>query len=268
VDATFHAGRRGDPAPTKPGTKIPSLKGDCVVIRRRPNHKRTYDTDSLPRREREFRIKTNSAILIIFLFFLALSSGAAAEIYHARVVKVFDGDTFLVRLQGRKEYVRLREIDAPEISRRKQAGQEPWAKRAREFALAGVKNRLLRLEVEERDERDAYHRLLAYVFAGDLLVNEELIQSGHALFYPGRFRGRYSSRLEKAEGAARKKGVGVWDRKNGLQERPRDFRDRNQKDESLFSPSRPGGTHGRINHRDRGERREEAHSNIQNGKLK
>ncbi len=158
------------------------------------------------------------------------------------MVKVFDGDTFLVLLQGRKEYVRLREIDAPEVSRPKQAGQEPWAKRAREFALAGVKNKLLRLEVEERDERDAYHRLLAYVFAGDLLVNEELIQSGHALFYPGRFRGRYASRLEKAERAAREKGLGVWDRKNGLRERPRDFRDRNQKDESLFSLARRGKT--------------------------
>ncbi len=151
------------------------------------------------------------------------------------MVKVFDGDTFLVRLQGRKEYVRLREIDAPEVSRRKQAGQEPWAKMAREFAVAGVKNNLLRLEVEERDERDAYQRLLAYVFAGDLLINEELIRSGHAFFYASRFRGRYASRLEKAERSAREKGLGVWDRKNGLVERPRDFRERNQKDESLFS---------------------------------
>jgi len=34
---------------------------------------------------------------------------------------------------------------------------------------------------------------------------------------------------------ARKRGVGVWDRKNGLKENPRDFRARTQREEGLFS---------------------------------
>ena len=93
----------------------------------------------------------------------------------------------------------------------------------------------MRLEVEDRDERDQYHRLLAYVFVGGGLVNQEMVQSGNAFFYPGRFRGEYASQLENAEGVARERGLGVWNRKNGLPERPWEFRNRIQRDEGIFS---------------------------------
>jgi micrococcal nuclease len=177
-------------------------------------------------------------VFLFLLLLLAFPSLAAAKTFQGRVIKVFDGDTFLVRVQGREEHVRLREIDAPEASTRKQAGQEPWGKKAREFAISRVKGKTVRLEVEDRDERDQYHRLLAYVFVGDGLVNQELVQSGNAFFYPGRFRGEYASQLESAEGVAREKGLGVWNRRNGLQERPWEFRSRTQREEGIFSHGR------------------------------
>jgi micrococcal nuclease len=151
------------------------------------------------------------------------------------VIKVFDGDTFLVRVKGREEHVRLREIDAPEVRTHKQVGQEPWGKKAREFAISRVRDKTVRLEVEDRDEWDQYRRLLAYVFVGDGLVNQEMVQSGNAFFYPGRFRGEYASQLENAEGVARERGLGVWNPKNELQERPWEFRNRTQRDEGIFS---------------------------------
>ena len=151
--------------------------------------------------------------LILFLLPLVFPSWAPGKTLQGRVIRVFDGDTFLVRLRGREERVRLREIDAPEISTRRQEGQEPWGKKAREFVLPKVKNKPVRLEVEEKDERDRYHRLLAYAFVGDGLVNREMVQSGNAFFYPNHFRGRYASQLEDAERTARERGLGVWDRK-------------------------------------------------------
>lgn len=170
------------------------------------------------------------------LFFLLLfPSAGEAKTLHGQVVKVFDGDTFLVRIKNREEYVRLREIDAPEISTRKQTGQEPWGRKAREFALSKVRNKTVRMEVEEREERDPYQRLLAYVFVGDLFVNREMILSGNAFFYASSFPGKYSSQLQKAEREAREKGVGVWDRKNGLKERPKEFRTRTQREDRFFS---------------------------------
>ena len=183
--------------------------------------------------------------VLLFLLLLSLAlfssfSPAYGKTYQGGVVKVFDGDTLLVRIKGHEEFVRLREIDAPEMASRRQKGQEPWGKKAREFALSRLKHRKVRLETEDRDERDAYGRLLAYVFVGESLLNREMIESGNAFFYRAPVRGRYASRLEGAEEMARNKGAGVWDREKGLKEHPRDFRARNQRDESFFSSRHQG----------------------------
>jgi micrococcal nuclease len=181
------------------------------------------------------------SLLFLPLLSLALFSPfslASGKTYRGQVVKVFDGDTLLVRINGHEEFIRLREIDAPEMASRKQQGQEPWGKKAREFALSRLKDRKVRVETENRDERDAYHRLLAYVFVGESLLNREMIESGNAYFYPVLVRGRYAARLEAAENSAREKGLGVWDRTQGLKEKPRDFRARQRRDESFSPPWR------------------------------
>jgi len=183
-------------------------------------------------------------LLFLLLLSFSLFSPASAKTYQGRVIKVFDGDTFMLRIKGQEEFVRLREIDAPEMASRKQKGQEPWGRKAWEFALSRLKDRKVRLETEARDERDAYGRILAYVFVGDSFLNREMIQSGNAFFYRAPIRGKFASQLEEAEEMARKKGVGVWDRRKGLREHPRDFRARNQREESFLSSGR-GGKGGR-----------------------
>jgi len=176
-------------------------------------------------------------LLFFLLLSLSFSSPASAKTYQGQVMKVFDGDTILVRIQGHEEFVRLREIDTPEMANRKLQGQEPWGSKAREFALSRLKGRKVRMETDEREERDAYRRLLAYVFVGDSFLNREMVQSGNAFFYRAPIRGKYAAQLEEVEEAARNKGVGVWDPKKGLKEKPRDFRARIQRDEGLFSLS-------------------------------
>ena len=176
-------------------------------------------------------------LFFFFLLFLPFSPPASAKTYQGQVIKVFDGDTVLVRIKGHEEFIRLREIDAPEMGSRKRQGQEPWGRKAMEFALPRLKDRKVRLETDGREERDAYGRFLAYVFIGDSFLNQEMVQSGNAFFYRAPIRGKYAARLEEAEETARNKGIGVWDRKKGLKEKPRDFRARIQRDECLFSPS-------------------------------
>jgi micrococcal nuclease len=180
----------------------------------------------------------NSFLWILFFsLFLCLvfAPFVSANTLSGKVLKVLDGDTFLIRVQGQEEHVRLREIDAPEITHRKKVGQEPWGKKARDFAQSLVRGKTVRLEVEESDERDKYHRLLAYVFLNHIFVNRELILSGNAFFYPGPFSGKYADELREAEETARGKGRGVWDKRNGLRELPQEFRRRTQRDEGLFS---------------------------------
>jgi len=175
---------------------------------------------------------------ILFLFFLFSLTGtpsALGKTLSGKVLKVFDGDTLLIRVPEREEHVRLREIDAPEITHQHRMGQEPWGRKAKEYAQSLVKGKTVWLEIEEGDERDKFHRLLAYVFWGETFVNREMVRSGNAFFFPGLFKGKYAAELQEAEEVARLKGLGVWDRKNGLQERPQEFRSRTQREESFFS---------------------------------
>jgi len=169
------------------------------------------------------------------LFYLGFTPFAFANTVSGKVLRVLDGDTFLIRVQGQEEHVRLREIDAPEITHNKKAGQEPWGRRAKDFAQSLVRGKAVRLEVERADERDKYHRLLAYVFVNHIFINREMILSGNAFFYPGPFKGKYADELRQAEEAAREKGRGVWDKRKGLKEYPQEFRRRTERDESLFS---------------------------------
>ncbi len=172
-------------------------------------------------------------IFLLALFFWP--PWAEAKTIEGKVVKVFDGDTLLVRIEGRDEHVRLREIDAPEVTNRKRAGQEPWGGRSKQFAQSLLKGKTVRLEIEARDARDKYQRLLAYVFTDAILINKEIVRSGNALFYPSFSRGKYATELEMAEKEAKEKGLGIWDKRNGLKERPSEFRQRLHRDESLFS---------------------------------
>jgi micrococcal nuclease len=201
----------------------------------------------MSRKNRKFLAPPSSRFfpLRIFFFFLLLliliicTPSASAKTFYGKVLKVFDGDTFLVLLQGQEEHVRLREIDAPEVARRNKVGQEPWGRRARQFAQSKVRGKTVLLEVEEREERDKYHRLLAYVFSEHIFINREMVISGNAFFYPGVIRGKHASQLQEAEDFAREKALGVWDKKNGLQERPQEFRNRTLWDECFFPKFRP-----------------------------
>ena len=153
-------------------------------------------------------------LLFFFLLFLPFSPPASAKTYQGQVIKVFDGDTFLVSIQGHEEFVRLREIDAPEVGNRKQQGQEPWGRKAREFALSRLKDRKVRLETNDREEHDAYGRLLAYVFIGDSFLNQEMVQSGNAFFY----RAPIPGKICRPAGGSRGSGAEQGDRSLGPKE--------------------------------------------------
>ena len=119
------------------------------------------------------------------------------------VESVIDGDT-LVLAGGTR--VRLIGVDTPELAE----NARPFAREAREFTRSFVKNRRITLGFD-RERRDVYHRVLAYVQVRDRLLNEELIRSGYGRAVT-RFPYRYSirKRFLAAEQEARLAGRGLW----------------------------------------------------------
>ena len=87
-------------------------------------------------------------------------------------MRVVDGDTIRVRLAGAEERVRYIGIDTPERDERCFVA-------ALEANEALLEKGPLRLEFD-RERRDRYGRLLAYVYAGGTFVNLELVREGMA----------------------------------------------------------------------------------------
>jgi len=114
-----------------------------------------------------------------------------------KLVRVIDGDT--IEATPTAIYlpttIRLVCIDAPD---RGQPAYRPAADALRLLLDAQP----LRLEYEQPGypARDRYGRLLAYVWAGDCLVNVEMVRLGVATFYTKYGEGRYAERFKGVGG--------------------------------------------------------------------
>lgn len=133
---------------------------------------------------------------------------AAMPTAHARVERVYDGDTLKL---DTGEKVRLLGINTPEIGGgRKQ--EEPGGQSAREWLKHRLEGRRIRLE-QDVELRDRYLRLLAHVFAEDgTHINLELVDEGYATvdIHPPNLK--YADALMSAEVRAERERRGLWAR--------------------------------------------------------
>jgi micrococcal nuclease len=120
------------------------------------------------------------------------------------VVKVVDGDTIDVDLDGQRVRVRYIGVNTPE-TKHPTKGREPCGGEASAANRTLVDGRTVRLELDVQPW-DRYQRLLAYVYVGELMVNAELVRQGYA--QPPDVR--YQSQFLDLQRAAREAGVGCW----------------------------------------------------------
>ncbi len=122
------------------------------------------------------------------------------------VKKAVDGDT--VRLEN-GEKVRLIGVDTPETKHPKKDVQ-CFGKNASEYTKKMLYNKYVWIE-RDREYRDKYGRLLAYLYRKDdnIMHNLELVELGYGFAYT-RFPFKYKEAFVKAEKEARAKGLGLW----------------------------------------------------------
>ena len=128
----------------------------------------------------------------------------------AQVLRVVDGDTIRVRLDGHTERVRYIGVDTPE-SVKPGTPVQCFAKRAAAANAALVAGRSVRL-VGDVEQRDRYGRLLAYVYRepDGTFVNAQLVRDGYArtlTIAPNVAHARQFAQLART---ARESGRGLW----------------------------------------------------------
>ncbi|MBW4513533.1 MAG: thermonuclease family protein [Scytonematopsis contorta HA4267-MV1] len=144
-----------------------------------------------------------------------------------KVARVVSGQTLEVLGMGDQpnliSQVRLIGIDAPDIR------QRPWGDGARETLdkLIGSEQQSVRLEFDLQP-KDKIGRNLAYVWKDEVLLNEQLVKDGLALFAPRSPNNKYDLRLERAQQWSRLMGQGIWNPDKPMRVSPAEFRRQNR----------------------------------------
>ena len=166
-------------------------------------------------------VRRPAAIVVLALAALAGcgSQGAGDEVsgdaVSARVVRVIDGDTIEVSIDGTEEDVRYIGVDTPETVK-PGAPVQCYGPQASAENHRLVEGRTVRL-VFDRERRDAYGRLLAYVYTrapGDAekprFVNAALVRDGYARTLTIAPNTAHASELRRLQARAGRAGRGLW----------------------------------------------------------
>ena len=122
-----------------------------------------------------------------------------------RVTRVVDGDT--IEIEG-GQTVRYIGIDTPETVHPQKA-VECFGREASNKNKELVEGKMVQLE-KDISETDKYGRLLRYVYANGVFINELLVKEGfaHASSYPPDIK--YQDLLNSAQEEARSQSRGLW----------------------------------------------------------
>lgn len=125
----------------------------------------------------------------------------------AKITKVIDGDTIIISTNAKKEKVRLILVDTPE-TKHPQMGVQPFGPEAAAFKTEQLEGKEIIVE-DGIQARDKYGRVLAYVWIGDKLFNQTLLEKGLArvAVYPPNIK--YLDEFTTLQDTAKKKEIGI-----------------------------------------------------------
>ena len=147
-------------------------------------------------------------LVLTALLAAVLAAPAAAQPNLAYVTRVAEGDLIYAEVGGRIEAIRYLGVNTPVVDHPAR-GREPYAAVVRERNRRLVEGRWVRLSFE-REPRDEYGRLQAYVYVGDTFVNAAMLHYGWAEAAAPSADVRYSEYFRGLEEGARRDGRGLW----------------------------------------------------------
>jgi micrococcal nuclease len=143
---------------------------------------------------------------VLFLLLIIPLTVNAQDFYLC--TRVVDGDTIIVRINGKKERVRIIGVVTPETKHPKKPVQY-FGKEASAFTERMVEGKKVRLEYDFQ-KRDKYKRILAYVYLEDgTFLNAEIVKQGYGFAYT-RFSFKYLEDFRGYEREAKENKRGLW----------------------------------------------------------
>lgn len=145
-------------------------------------------------------IKRTFVLLLLLYLYTSLINPRATALQSptGRVIKIVDGDTYDILINGKQLRIRMDGIDAPERG-------QPYSKISKEYLGRLCDGETIRLEIKSKDR---FGRTVAKSWvSGNRELGAEMIRAGMAWHFK-----KYSDdlRLGKLEQQARRERVGLW----------------------------------------------------------
>ena len=168
--------------------------------------RRAYDAMKPARKPQHRRLVTVCVLALLVEAAVAAAQTRWAPL-NGQVTRVIDGEAIEVRIAERLEIVRYIGIGTPEILH-PSGGPDRYREAARAANLRLVADKPLQL-VFDMQVRDRTGRLLAYVYAGDVFLNAELVGAGYAevATYPPNVRHREAFMARQRDARQAKRGL-------------------------------------------------------------
>lgn len=133
------------------------------------------------------------------------------ELDLGEVVRVVDGDTFILDINGEETKVRLIGVDTPESVSSDESRNTPQGKEISDI----VKEKIMKgdtLQIEyDVSATDKYGRILAYLYFTDgKMVQEWLLENGYAKCMTIQPDVKYAEQFAKLQREAAENRIGLW----------------------------------------------------------
>lgn len=127
-----------------------------------------------------------------------------------KVIRVVDGDTVDINIDGQSVRVRLIGVNTPETVHPSKP-VECFGKEASNYTNRMLHGKNIQLELDSsQDTFDNYNRLLAYVYIDGNNFNYMLIRNGYAYEYTYNVPYKYQTEFKKAQYYASVNNIGLW----------------------------------------------------------
>jgi micrococcal nuclease len=164
-------------------------------------------------------------LFLLCLLFLVVGCQPQKQIQspplQVKVVRVVSGQTFEVLGMGDQpnliSQVRLIGIEAPDLR------QRPWGDDSKTSLESLIADQPVTLEFDV-EAKDKIGRTLAYIWKDKVLLNEQMVRNGSALFIARSPNHKYDLKLERAQQWARLMGEGIWNPDKPMRVSPGEFR--------------------------------------------
>jgi micrococcal nuclease len=133
------------------------------------------------------------------------------ELENYQVLKVIDGDTVSISINGEKETLRLIGVDTPETVHPNKP-VECFGIEASNYAKDLLSNKIISVEYDQsQGEVDKYGRSLVYIFLPDgRNFNKIMIEEGYAYEYTYGEAYKYQKEFKESQIYAKENKLGLW----------------------------------------------------------